>query len=372
MSSWVYLFSKFTPEALLFEALFICILGALYTAFFVLRKRRLGSFETTIPVGVVKVYLNELIGDAERLRAQLFGLLSAQGVPVPLPSGAQGVAAAPIAATLPLAGVAGISDTNAATQFAALEAKLGEQAKAMEALVAEKTRIEKELGLLKSKTPSTGAGGDPGELAKLQDKIKVLEGRLAEYSVIEDDLANLKRLQQENAQLKAALGGKAPAPAPVSVSEAPAAAAAGAVATAAAEAAPSQEPAPEPPPEVAETLATDTAPSEPAPEPAAKIAAAPEGNPLDAVAQTVAVEAAPAEAPAESPSEPAAAETTDNPAFEGLVDHVEQSLQQEGPPAGAEAAVAAVAEPSTSSPPEATLEKTDEDLVAEFEKMLNS
>ncbi|MEK7692360.1 MAG: hypothetical protein AAB425_15200, partial [Bdellovibrionota bacterium] len=44
-----------------------------------------------------------------------------------------------------------------------------------------------------------------GNQAALMDKIKSLEDRLAEYSVIEDDLANLKRLQQENTQLRGEL-----------------------------------------------------------------------------------------------------------------------------------------------------------------------
>src|SRR5258708_38333401 len=80
MTSWVYLFSKFTPEALLFEALFICLLFASYTGFWILRKRRLGSSDTLVPASVVRVYLNEMIGDAESLRAQLFGLLSGTGI----------------------------------------------------------------------------------------------------------------------------------------------------------------------------------------------------------------------------------------------------------------------------------------------------
>ena len=60
------LFSRFTSEALLFEALVIFTLLAIYAAFLVLRKRKFGSLKTQIPAGVVKDYLNELIGDAER------------------------------------------------------------------------------------------------------------------------------------------------------------------------------------------------------------------------------------------------------------------------------------------------------------------
>src|SRR5690348_11974863 len=76
MTSWVYLLSQFTPEALLFEALLIFLLGCGYATFWILKKRRFGMGDSDLPSGPVKVYLNELIGNAEQLRAQLFGLLS--------------------------------------------------------------------------------------------------------------------------------------------------------------------------------------------------------------------------------------------------------------------------------------------------------
>src|SRR5689334_2552322 len=79
--SWLYLFSEFTPEALLFEALIIFLLCAIYAAFWILRKRRFGVVETQLPAGPVKEYLNELIFNAEQLRAQLFGLLAQTQTP---------------------------------------------------------------------------------------------------------------------------------------------------------------------------------------------------------------------------------------------------------------------------------------------------
>jgi uncharacterized coiled-coil protein SlyX len=102
-------------------------------------------------------------------------------------------------------------------RLAELETKIADQSKTMDAVLAEKMRIEAELA--KAKLGGGGGGGDSELKARLQE----LEARLAEYSVIEDDLANLKRLQQENAQLKAMLAGAggaaavaaaAPAPAP--------------------------------------------------------------------------------------------------------------------------------------------------------------
>lgn len=302
MSSWVYVFSKFTPEALLFEALIICILLAGYAAFWILRKRRYGVIQQEVPAGVVKGYLNELIVDAEQMRAQLFGLLAASGVEMPQrPARVVSYAAAPAA-----------SDSELAHRLAEFEAKMAEQSKAIESLLSEKTRIEQELAAARASGGGGGAAGPDPQVPKLHEKIALLEGRLAEYSVIEDDLANLKRLQQENAQLKAALGQGG--------------ASAGTIAAAAPAAA---------------TTPTPT------------MAAAPKVS---------------APTPAMAPAAPAA-----DPNFENLVDQVEQSLQ----PAAASAAPAEVAAAPAASPLDeatssATLGKSDEDLVAEFEKMLNS
>src|SRR5690349_8567959 len=128
MTSWVYLFSQFTPEALLFEALLIFILCCGYTAFWILRKRRYGIVDKELPSGPVKSYLNELIGNAEQLRLQLFGLLSASDhMPTHV------VHRSLEAPRLPDPDLTG------------LEAKLADQAKALETLNAEKIQLEKSL-----------------------------------------------------------------------------------------------------------------------------------------------------------------------------------------------------------------------------------
>src|SRR4051794_22154445 len=111
MKSWIYVFAQFTPEALLFEALVIFFLICGYTTFWVLKKRRYGVIESALPAGPVKSYLNELIGNAEQLRIQLFGLLSASG-------GMKGNAV----------GV----DSGMMTRFVAMEAQLAEQTKALD------------------------------------------------------------------------------------------------------------------------------------------------------------------------------------------------------------------------------------------------
>ena len=338
-SSWVYLFSQFTTEALLFEGLLISVLCAGYAAFWILRKRRLGVIDQAVPAGVVRTYLNALILDAENLRAQLFGLLASHGIQLQPGTGASAMAAqfmaghmSQTASAHPAAG-ANLGDPELLKKFSELERKMMDQTKAMDSITGEKVRLEKELADAKAK----GGGGAAGDTSDLTNKIKELEARLAEYSVIEDELANLKRLQQENAQLKAALAGAGGAVAAGPAVPAPAPAAAAPVA---------EEPA-----------------AEPAPEPEAMLAA----------------EAAPV------------VEATENPQFENLVDQVEQSLQ-EAPAAEAAQVEAAPAapEPEAAAPlaaeapaveaapmaaeaaPTPESDKSNDDLVAEFEKMLNS
>ena len=318
MSTWVYFLSKFTAEALLFETLVIFGLIASYAAFYVLRKRKFGSADDLVPAGVVKTYLNELIVDAEQMRAQLFGLLSAAGIQLsPEHKSALGTHSAHLVGHL-------VSDPALMQKIIILEAKMQEQSAAMDTMVTEKSRIESELYVAKS---AKGQGGaeSAGDNAELLRKIDALESKLAEYSVIEDDLANLKRLQQENAQLKSALS-------------------AGAQPTAA---------------------------------PVAPVAAAP-------VAPTVAASLAPvAAASAIAPTPEVAAETGDAPInFESLVDEVEKSLQKNAPQnpeasttqsSAAPEPIAAIESPAqagaTSQPD--TQGKSDADLLAEFEKMLN-
>ncbi len=341
MNSWVYLFSKFTTEMLLLEAILILALVAGYAGFYTLRKRKLGAIDQTVPSGVVKGYLNDLIVDAQRIQAQLFGLLGPQAGGALAPSPTAGIHTASLMAT---AGEGGKSpDPALLEQLRTFETKMNEQGKSLQQLLAEKQKLEAELKALReAPAPAAGKSGEPasaapaGDVSDLQDKIQSLESRLAEYSIIEDDLANLKRLQQENAQLRAALEGKG------GIAAIAPAIAAGAVA-----------------------------------------AASPTPAPAEAAAVETGLETLSA---ADDSAQPEAA-TSANAEFEGLVDQVEKSIEagaseaSEPAPVVAEVPVAAE-EPaqaapeqaaSTAAPAAASLDnKTDADLVEEFEKMLNA
>jgi hypothetical protein len=335
MTSWVYIFSKFTPEALLFEALIICLLLCVYTAFWVLKKRRYGSVETNLPSGPVKSYLNELISNAEHIRLQLFGLLSSPEYS----RGSQSI-------------FGGGPDPETVKKLAQLEIKLAEQSKSLELATEEKSRLEKELA---------GSGGSSGGApltgdAGLQKRVQELEGRLAEYSVIEDDLANLKRLQQENAQLKAQLAGKGETPATSQTSEAPVAAQALA-----------SDAASDP-----STVQASSAPTEGEPEANASTETAAASTP----APEVTVEAASSESsPASNSVENATPSSPLDEATAALAATTTASPEAPAAVPPVETAPATEASPLSSSTPPANpegLSNAEADLVAEFEKMLKS
>ncbi len=365
MSSWIYILSKFTPEALLFEVLAICGLCAAYAAFWILHKRRMGAVDAEVPASVVKLYLSELIGDAEKMRAQLFGLLGNPAFNASATAGASigtadpaaiqaAISAALAAAPAPQSTTIAASDPAVAEKVAALETQMANQAKAMETILLEKQKLEKQLAEAKSAGAAAKGAPAAGGNSDLSKRLKELEDRLAEYAVIEDDLANLKRLQQENAQLKAALAGQGGAPVATAAAAAPAAEPAP---VAAAEPAPAAEPAAAPEALDAMIAQAIAEPTPPAADPQAVVDA------LMANPDAPAAEPAPAPAPepaAPAPAPAAAPAAEGGNSFEALVDQVESSIAKP-----AEAA-------STTPDDAAKLDKSDADLVAEFEKMLSS
>ena len=185
MNSWIYIFSQFTPEALVLELGLIFILIGGYAVFWIIRKRKFGVVDKSLPSGPVKAYLNELIGNAKYLKTLLFGVLSTDDrEPIFLSN-----------------------NSDLQKILASLEIKLDTQGKAIENLKANGVPLVANPPLQASTAPVVAVTAAPTvrEDPVLKEKLNNLEARLAEYSIIEDDLANLKRIQQENAELRATL-----------------------------------------------------------------------------------------------------------------------------------------------------------------------
>lgn len=265
----------------------IGVLCALLFFRWVYNKRKFNKLAHQIPAAVVKNYLDSIIQNSSSLKSSLFrGELGVgEGIPSVMPVGdISGGSNVEVDSALREQ----LNQKNA--EISALKAKVSEKDNQLSELdqqinmlksnsgggggdnsaeLAKIAELEAEIARLKAeleaaKANAGGGGGDAAVQAQLDEVTKErdeLKDKLQEYEIIEDDLANLKRLQQENAELKAALekgGGAPPAAAP-------------------AEEAPAEEPAPEPevntaeeaptadPQPIEEAGAEEAAPAEPAP-----------------------------------------------------------------------------------------------------------
>lgn len=218
---------KFGPELLVIQFGFLVILSTLFLWLWFSNRRKYHNLKHAIPANVVKNYLDSIIQNSTALKSSLFrgGGLEVNGVPSVMPltnlmgGESMGVSGAPSTALL--------EDINQKkAMIAALEAQLasanGSQRELEGKLGSTQSNLNsaenkiKELEALLSQSKSSG-GGDAAlksELSMVTKERDEIRDRLKEFEIISDDLANLKRLQQENEQLKrslAAQGGAAPA-----------------------------------------------------------------------------------------------------------------------------------------------------------------
>ena len=377
MTSFIYLYSKFTEELLLLSAAAFFTLLSSYCYQWVIKKRRLGAARNEIPAAVVKVYLNQLIHEAQFVRTQLFGLVNN------LPEGS-GVDPAELLSRLgqatppaPSAGSAldGIIPSDLEDRLKSMQSKLAEKESIVVNINVEKSKLLEEIENLRQnqKAMQNASSSAPDDLLK---KVKELEARLEEYSLFEDDLANLKRLQQENIQLKKRLEGIGGTLAAAPVAPTPAA------------------PTPAPAPTltaVPEPASVSSAPAaseslsfrEPQAPASAPAAIAPAGKDASQDAIDALLNGVPATPPVQTESELKSAPKDE---FENLVTSVESSiageLKAEPSPAPVAPATVSMSPPPPESIPampgpapvsqEPLSAKSDEELLKEFENLLNS
>lgn len=227
---------------------------------------------------------------------------------------------------------------------------------------------EEELKALKAAGGAAGGAANNDEVNKLTNRLKELEAKLAEYEILEDDIADLSLYKEENVRLRSEVeklrnagGGAVTAPsAAVDVKEADVAAAIAAAAGGAEDPAAAL---------VAELGAAEAAPAPaaPAPEPAP-----PSSPEADIVAEFASAVAADASAVPEMTMQ---VPDTGNPMkdFEAAV-QIEQRMKSAATPAQAARAAsgespAAPAAPAATPPPAtatATAQQEADDMFAEF------
>ncbi|MFT6068231.1 MAG: putative phage infection (PIP) family protein YhgE [Bacteriovoracaceae bacterium] len=215
--------TKFTDETLSISIGLMGILFVILIAYWVYYRRKFNDLKHQIPAQVVKNYLDSIIQNSSALKSSLFrggGLDIEDGIPSVMPTSE--LRGTPVQVSN--ASSEELNQKNA--EIAALKVSIGDKDKTI-------TELEKKLGEASSGAPvsdnsaeisslnakiaeleaalaAAGSGGsDDGELSKKLTEVTQerdqLKEKLQEYEIIEEDLANLKRLQQENEQLKKAL-----------------------------------------------------------------------------------------------------------------------------------------------------------------------
>ena len=181
-------------------------------------RKKYHNLKHAIPAHVVKNYLDSIIQNSTALKSSLFrgGGLDL-GVPSVMPlhglGGGDGIALSGAPSTALLEEL-----NQKKALISQLEAQLGslqnanrdlesKYAASQSALAVAEAKI-KELEALLAKFKQGNTGGDEAIKAELKMVTKErdeIRDRLKEFEIISDDLANLKRLQQENEQLKRSL-----------------------------------------------------------------------------------------------------------------------------------------------------------------------
>ena len=205
--------TKFTDETITIFGLTSLLTMLAIVIYWFYNRKKFHQLQHEIPASIVKNYLDSIIENSNSLKSSLFrggGLDIGLGVPSVVPVG-----------TLPTSQSIGVGTSSEElnqknAEIASLKQNVGDRGKQITELEARLREAEQSLAeALKS------SGGDANlqkELTKITNERNELRERLKEYEIIEEDLANLKRLQQENEQLKAELAafkkGGAPVPTP--------------------------------------------------------------------------------------------------------------------------------------------------------------
>jgi hypothetical protein len=224
---------KFGSDILLIQSGFLVIISTIFLWLWFSNRRKYQNLKHAIPANIVKSYLDSIIQNSTALKSQLFrgGGVDVGSIPSVLPiqnlMGGEGLAISGAPSTALLEEL-----NQKKAQIAALESQLASlQASNREVenkLVGSQTNLTnaeikiKELEALLAQSRTTG-GGDAAlktELNMVSKERDDLRDRLKEFEIIADDLANLKRLQQENEQLKRSLGAQG-IPLPVKQESAP-------------------------------------------------------------------------------------------------------------------------------------------------------
>ena len=260
-----FIFTHFNDETLIISSIILVGVFSLFIFFWLYNRRKFHTFAHHVPADIVKSYLDSIIQDSTTLKSSLSrggGLELGPGVNL---RGSGGDVSSDVLnqKNAELASLQSLVNDKSKI-ISELENKIsdlrsaapGDNADEIEQLEKENKDLKAEISRLKSELESKpvaedSGGGVPEEqynaVVKERDELKE---KLQQYEIIEDDLANLKKLQTENEDLKKQLAAAGTAPAAAAAAAPP----------------PAAEP---PPPEPAPAAEAAPPPPPPEPEPAA-------------------------------------------------------------------------------------------------------
>ncbi len=193
----------------------VILIGIIFWVYFYNRKKY-HNLKHQIPASVVKNYLDSIIQNSHALKSSLFrggGIdVDAAGVPSVLPIDQSIIDGGQVGVSLDAPGSGAVSSaeilklkTQIADKQSVLEQLETENANLSGVNSKKQERIEDLEKRMNSGdvAHSENSSGDLDAVTAERDELKE---ELEQYAVISDDLADLKRLKQENAQLKEALG----------------------------------------------------------------------------------------------------------------------------------------------------------------------
>lgn len=212
--------TKFTDETITVFSMLLLVTMAGIIAYWFYNRKKFHQLTHEIPASVVKNYLDSIIQNSTSLKSSLFrggGLDMGNGIPSVVPVGE-------LPSSMNIGVGSGSEEVNQKNaEIASLTLKLNDRTKQISDLEkrmqdlsagrgdsGEAALLKKDLAALQAQLAEarTASAGDPNlqrDLSTLTNERNDLRDKLKEYEIIEEDLANLKKLQQENDQLKAEL-----------------------------------------------------------------------------------------------------------------------------------------------------------------------
>lgn len=200
---------KFTPEILVILTGLLVITTTLFLWLWFANRRTYNLLKHQLPASVVKSYLDSVIQNSNSLKSALFRGNSAELGTLPTITPVLGGGDNLLASG---AGDAALREQlqQKLAELAAMQAQLAAAQNVKRDLEKTLSGAQERIKELEALLAKAGPGGSDaalaGELQKVSKERDDLREKLKEYEIIEDDLANLKRLQQENQQLKRSLG----------------------------------------------------------------------------------------------------------------------------------------------------------------------